>query len=345
MKGILLVNLGSPKSTDLDDVTEYLDEFLMDERVVDYPLPLRKLIVRGIILKNRPPKTQANYKRIWWDEGSPLIVYTKRLQKKIGEQINIPISIAMRYAAPSLKTGLQELKEKGVDEILVIPLFPQYAMATIQSASEVITKLVEEHFPETKVNVFPPFYNHPDYIEVLANSMAEKLNQIDYDHLLFSYHGIPERHLKKTTGCVSKGLAQDELCCSTTSKAHQFCYRHQCLETTRLVAEKLNLKEGTFSNCFQSRLGPIPWLKPYTDKQIIKLAKNGTKKLAIASPAFVADCIETIDELGREGQEDFIEKGGKEFHLIPCLNDRQDWADVLSKWIKEWQEKEVETRV
>lgn len=339
MKGILLVNLGSPKSTERSDVKEYLDEFLMDEYVVDYPYWMRQLIVRGIILNFRPKNTQANYKRIWWEEGSPLIVYTERLRDKVAQKEEIPIEIAMRYAEPSLKNGLQKLVDQGVDELLIIPLFPQYATATIGGTSAVIEEIVDAHFPDLKIEVLPPFYKDPDYIEVMAATIAEQIEDSDYDHLLFSYHGVPERHIRKATGCEPKGLKQDELCCSATSKEHRFCYRHQCLETTRLIAEKLNLKKGTYSNSFQSRLGPIPWLKPYTDKKIEELAQNGTQKLAIVSPAFVADCIETIDELGREGRESFEENGGKELQLITCLNDRQEWADVINKWIKKWKRK------
>lgn len=334
MKGILLVNLGSPKSTELADVKEYLDEFLMDERVVDYPYWLRWFIVRGIILKFRPPNTQANYKRIWWEEGSPLIVYTERLRDKVKKNVEVPVEIAMRYAEPSLENGLQKLVDQGVDDLLVIPLFPQFAMATIESASVVMGEIVKRNFPELKMEVLPPFYKDPDYIDVMATNIAEQIK--DYDHLLFSYHGVPERHIRKT-GCNPKNLKSDELCCEPTSEQHRFCYRHQCLETTRLIAEKLNLKEGTYSNSFQSRLGPIPWLKPYTDKRIEELAKNGTQKLAIVSPAFVADCIETIDELGREGRELFEENGGKELQAISCLNDRQDWTNVIVNWIENWQ--------
>lgn len=335
MKGVLLVNLGSPKSTDLQDVTDYLDEFLMDERVVDYPFWLRSLIVRGIILRNRPPKTQKNYKRIWWKEGSPLIVYTDRLRDKVAKNVDMPVAVAMRYAEPSLKTGIGELADQGVDDALIIPLFPQFAMATIESALVKAEKLVKQHFPQLKTSIIPPFYNRADYIEVLAKSIGEKLQGFDYDHFLFSYHGIPERHIRKSD--VTDGHCKmDDQCCRTKSKAHEFCYRHQCFETSRLVAEKLGLKPDSYSVSFQSRLGPIPWLKPYTDKRIKELAQNGTKKLAIASPAFVADCLESIDELGREGRADFIKHGGQEFNLIPCLNTRQDWVNVLANWIDRW---------
>lgn len=340
MKGALLVNLGSPKSTQLEDIKSYLDEFLMDGRVIDYPYWLRNLVVRGIILKTRPPKTQANYKRIW-DNGSPLIVYTENLCHKVSQNVAFPIEMAMRYGEPSLKNGLRNLSDKGVNEVLIIPLFPQFAMATIESATARIDELAKEYFPSIKTTVLPPFYNQPEYIEVMAKNIKRQLKEIEYDHLLFSYHGVPERHIRKSD--ITNGHCKmDGQCCQTPSEAHKYCYRHQCLETTRLITQKLNLKKETYSHSFQSRLGLIPWLKPYTAKHIPDLAKNGIEKLAIVSPAFVADCIETIDELGREAKELFIENGGKEFHLISCLNDRQDWANVLSKWMDEWAGKKPE---
>jgi len=335
MKGVLLVNLGSPKSTDLDDIKSYLDQFLMDERVMDFPKPLRSLIVRGIILKKRPPKTQANYKRIWWEEGSPLIVISERLQAKIKQQVQVPVALAMRYAEPSLETGLRELAEQKVDEAFVIPLFPQYAMATIGTASAKIGELQKKYFQQMQISVMPPFYNHPDYIEVLSESIREKWEEWGYEHLLFSYHGIPERHIRKSD--VTDGHCKmDAHCCQTPSPAHKFCYRHQCFETTRLVVEKLGLKKEEYTLSFQSRLGPDRWLQPYTDKTLEKLGKKGVKKLAVATPAFVADCIETLDEIAREGKEDFVKNGGDELQLIPCLHDRMDWAGVLAKWIGSW---------
>ncbi len=338
MKGVLLANLGSTKSTDPKDVKAYLDEFLMDERVIDFPYWLRSLLVRGIILKTRPQKTAANYERIWWEEGSPLIVISERLQAKLNKRSSIPVALSMRYGEPSVKHGIQELVAKGVDEILVIPLFPQYAMATIGTTLALAERLQKEYFPNLKLDVVPPYYNHPDYIEVLAKSMAESLNGIDYEHLLFSYHGIPQRQIRKSD--VTDGHCKmDCQCCKTPSPAHQYCYRHQCFETTRLVAEKLQLKEENYSISFQSRLGIDPWLKPYTSKTLEKMAKEGTKKLAIATPAFVADCIETLDEIAREGKETFVAAGGEDLTVIPCLNDRDDWAEVLHQWVENWVER------
>ncbi len=340
MKGVLLVNLGSPKSTDPKDVKTYLGEFLMDERVIDLPKLLRTILVKGIILNTRPKQSAKAYAKIWWDEGSPLIVLSERLQNKVDDMTSVPISLAMRYGEPSIKNGLQELHDQGVTDVLLVPLYPQYAMATTETIIVLAEELRDQFFPKINFTVVPPFYNHPDYVTVLARSIADKLDHVDYEHLLFSYHGVPERHIRKSD-ITNSHCKIDGSCCQTPSKAHQFCYRHQCYETTRLVGEKLGLKEGTFSTSFQSRLGFDPWLKPYTDRTIEKLAKDGIKKMAIATPAFVSDCLETLEEIAMEGEEIFHENGGEDFHFIPCINDRQDWVKTLSRWIDEWANQPV----
>ena len=327
--------LGSPDSTDPKDVKKYLDEFLMDPRVIDVPYWARVLIVRGIILNTRPTKSAEAYKRIWWDEGSPLIVLSERLQKKIDDLTSVPIALAMRYQSPSILQGLQELHDQGVDKVLVFPLYPQFAMATTETILVLAEELRQKHFPQMQFTSVPAFYNHPDYIRVLGNSIQESLQGVEFEHLLFSYHGVPERHIRKSD--ITKSHCKiDGSCCQTPSPAHQFCYRHQCYETTRLVAEYLELKPDTYSVSFQSRLGFDPWLKPYTDRTIERLGLNGTKKMAIVCPAFVSDCLETLEEIGMEGQEIFHEVGGKDFSVVPCLNDREDWVKMLSRWVDEW---------
>ncbi|MFN2261080.1 MAG: ferrochelatase [Psychroflexus sp.] len=340
MKGVLLVNLGSPKSTDPKDVKKYLGQFLMDERVIDIPKIFRSILVKGIVLNTRPKKSAEAYSKIWWDEGSPLIVLSERLQKGIDEMTSVPISLAMRYGEPSIEQGLQELHDQGVDEVLLMPLYPQFAMATTETILVLAEELRREKFPKMEFTTLPPFYNHPDYVTVLSRSIGEALDHFDYDHLLFSYHGVPERHIKKSD-ITNSHCKIDGSCCQTPSKAHQFCYRHQCFETTRQVAETLNLKEGTYSTSFQSRLGFDPWLKPYTDRTVEKLGLEGTKKLAVVSPAFVSDCLETLEEINMEAREIFEESGGKEFEFIPCLNDREDWVKTLSRWIDEWANQQV----
>ena len=335
MKGALLINLGSPDSPDPKDVKRYLAEFLMDERVIDVSKTLRTFLVKGIILNTRPRKSAKAYKKIWWEEGSPLIVLSKRLQKAVQKKVSVPVELAMRYGSPPIEEGIKNLVNHGVKEIILIPLYPQFAMATTETILVLAEEIRTQIYPQLSFNILQPFYNHPDYIQVLSKSILENLEGKDWEHLLFSYHGVPERHIRKSD--ITKSHCKiDKNCCQTTSKAHQFCYRHQCYETTRQVGEYLGLEEGTFSTSFQSRLGLDPWLQPYTDKTVAKFAKEGVKKMAIVTPAFVSDCLETLEEIGMEAAEDFEEKGGEKLYVIPCINDRPDWINVLSRWIDEW---------
>ncbi len=335
MKGVLLVNLGSPESPEPKDVKVYLDEFLMDERVIDLPSFLRTLLVRGIILNTRPKKSAKAYKKIWWKEGSPLIVLSKRLLQKMEAKVQLPLALGMRYGKPSIQSGLQELADKGVTEVLLVPLYPQFAMATTETILVLAESLRQKHFPQMEFTTLPPFYKHPDYIRVLSQSIEESLKGKEWEHLLFSYHGVPERHIRKSDSTKSH-CKIDGQCCQTASPAHQFCYRHQCFETTRLVAEYLELKSDSYSTSFQSRLGLDPWLQPYTDKTVAKMAQSGVKNMAIVTPAFVTNCLETLEEIGMEAVEDFEEKGGDHLHVIPCINDREDWVNVMSRWVDEW---------
>ncbi|MGB2398306.1 MAG: ferrochelatase [Flavobacteriaceae bacterium] len=335
MKGVLLVNLGSPDSPDPADVKRYLGEFLMDERVIDAPKLLRTLLVKGIILNTRPKKSAKAYQKIWWDEGSPLIVLSERLQAKVQKKASIPVGLAMRYGKPSIKTGLQNLVSKGVTEVLIVPLYPQFAMATTETILVLAEELRQQFFPQLSFTSLPAFYNHPDYVRVLSNSIQDYLKDKQWEHLLFSYHGVPKRHIRKSD-ITKSHCKMDGQCCHTPSAAHQYCYSHQCYETTKLVADYLELKAGTYSTSFQSRLGLDPWLQPYTDKTIEAFAKKGTKKMAVVTPAFVSDCLETLEEIGMEAVEDFEDNGGEHLHVVPCINDRADWINVLSRWIDEW---------
>lgn len=337
-KGVLLVNLGSPDSTETKDVKKYLDEFLMDERVIDLPYLLRALLVKGIILNTRPKKSAKAYKKIWWPEGSPLIVLSKRLQTNLQKKVSLPVELAMRYGNPSIEHGLTQLNNQGVDEVLLLPLYPQFAMATTETIVVLAEKIKKEKFPTMKLEILPAFYNKKDYIKNLADSIQDSLQNFKSDYILFSYHGVPERHIRKSD--VTKRHCQiNNTCCVTPSEAHDFCYRHQCLETTRQVAEVLGLEEGKFSTSFQSRLGRDPWLQPYTDATIDGLAQKGIKKLAVVTPAFVSDCLETLEEIGMEAAESFKENGGEHFLSIPCLNDREDWVHTLTSWVQEFEKK------
>lgn len=339
-KGILLVNLGSPDSTKTKDVRRYLDEFLMDERVIDIAYWKRYLLIKGIILNTRPKKSAAAYKKIWRDEGSPLIVISERFKEKVAEKLHIPVALGMRYGSMSIKNGIQELVGQGVEEILLIPLYPHYAMSSYETVVEKAKQVNKDNFPNIKMDVLPVFYNNNEYIKAMANNLKNHLNEFEYDHILFSYHGIPERHIYKSD-TTNSHCKIDGSCCEVSSKAHRTCYRHQCFETTKAIAKELDLKEGTYSDSFQSRLLKDPWLKPYTDFELEKFPKEGKKKLAVITPAFVADCLETLEEIAIEGKEEFLEAGGESYKHIPCLNDNDEWVDVMVNWIEQWQEKAV----
>ncbi|MGZ5192654.1 MAG: ferrochelatase, partial [Kaistella sp.] len=252
MKGILLVNLGSPKSTEVKDVRAYLDEFLMDEKVIDYRWFFRSLLVQGIILNTRPPKSAAAYKTVWTPEGSPLIVITKQIQQKLQKLVDIPVEIGMRYAEPSIENGIRKLTDQGVTEIVLFPLYPQYAMSTTETVIDKAEEVRKKFFPDVKINYVQPFYNRDIYINCLAESIREKLPE-HYDALQFSYHGVPERHIYKTDPTKTCNL--NDCCSRDQNPSHQFCYRHQCFKTTEMVIQKLNIPKEKTVVSFQSRLG------------------------------------------------------------------------------------------
>ena len=336
MKGVLLVNLGSPDSPTAKDVKPYLDEFLMDERVIDTPRWLRNIIVRGIILRTRPKKSAEAYSKIWWDEGSPLIVISKRFAEKVQKETKVPVALGMRYGSMTILNALRELHDKGVDEVLLVPLYPHYAMSSYET---VVVKTIEEqqkHFPQMQLTTLPAFYKNEDYISVLSESIAEGLEGFDYDHILFSYHGIPERHIIKSDP-TRFHCKIDGQCCQTNSVAHHTCYRHQCFDTTESVKAVLDLQEDKVSNSFQSRLPNDPWLKPYTDFEFERLAREGKKNLVVVTAAFVSDCLETLEEIAMEGKHQFQEAGGENYKHIPCLNDGDAWVKVMAKWVNQWE--------
>ena len=334
-KGVLLVNLGSPDSTEVKDVRRYLDEFLMDERVIDIPYWKRFLLIKGIILNVRPKKSAAAYKKIWWKEGSPLVVISERFTEKVKKKLDIPVALGMRYGSMSMEKAFRELESQNVTDVYLIPLYPHFAMSSYETVVEKAKDLLSSSFKEMKMDVLPPFYNNPEYIRVMSQHLQKELEGFDYDHILFSYHGIPERHIYKgdTTGTHCK---LDKSCCEVKSVAHETCYRHQCFETTKGIVKELGLEEGKYRNSFQSRLLKDPWLKPYTDLELEAMPEQGIKKLAVITPAFVSDCLETLEEIAMEGKEEFLAFGGEEFRHISCLNEDDAWVNVMVKWIEKW---------
>jgi protoporphyrin/coproporphyrin ferrochelatase len=333
-KGVLLVNLGSPDSPAVGDVRKYLREFLMDERVLDAPYPVRFGIVHFAILPTRPKQSAEAYAKIWSPEGSPLVATSRKVQAELQRRVPVPVELAMRYRNPSIKSGLTRLREAGVEELLLIPLFPHYAMSSYETAVERVKELLARVAPRMSLQVVPPYYDAPDYIAALAASTAEYLQQ-GYDHLLFSFHGLPERHLRKTDPSCAHCL-RVERCCEMPHAAHERCYRAQCFRTVEAFARKAGVVR--YSVAFQSRLGREPWLQPYTDQEIARLARDGIKKLLVICPAFVSDCLETLEEIGIRGREIFQEAGGRELVLIPCLNEHPRWLDALQRMITDFTE-------
>ena len=334
-KGIVLVNLGSPDSTSVKDVRRYLNEFLMDERVIDVPYILRTLLVRGIIVPFRAPKSAEAYRSIWWKEGSPLIVLSKQLQAAVQENFTAPVVIAMRYGNPSPKEAYDKLMQEvpGLEEVIMLPLYPHYAMSSYETAVVYMEEIHKKFNYPFRLTTIAPYYNNPDYIEALAESIKPYL-QHDCDKLLFSYHGVPERHIYKGDITRSHCLKVND-CCNVSSPAHEKCYRHQTFVTTALTAAALGLSNEKIEQSFQSRLGRDPWLTPYTAKRLEELPKEGVKKLLVACPAFVSDCLETLEEIAEEGKEIFLHAGGESFTMIPCLNIHPLWVKAVSKWINE----------
>lgn len=335
MKGVLLVNLGSPDSTKIKDVKKYLDEFLMDECVLDLPYWKRFLIVKGIILNTRPKKTAKAYQKVWKDGDAPLIAISKEFTSKLENLLDLPISLAMRYGSLDIKSGMQELVDNGVDEILVIPLYPQFAMSSYETVQKKVEKERVKHFKNIKLDFFPVFYNNSDYIDAMVAKIDEEMKDFNYDHILFSYHGLPERHIYKADPTESH-CKLDGSCCDTPSIAHKTCYRHQCFEATKLMVDKLKIDADKYSISFQSRLLKDPWLKPYTDKVLEELPKQGKEKIAVVAPAFVTDCLETLEEIAIEGKKTYLNSGGKAFKYIPCLNADDNWVEVVKNWIINW---------
>ncbi len=325
-KAVLLVNLGSPDSPKVGDVRRYLNEFLMDGRVIDVPWPLRRLLV-GYILINRPKESAHAYSTVWTKEGSPLIVSSKHVQKLLQAKLSVPVELAMRYQNPSIPAAVKNLAAQGITEVLLIPLFPHFAMSSFETAVVRVQEVAAQLAPQMKVTVQPPYYADPDYLDALVASASPQLND-GYDHLLFSFHGIPERHLYKSdpTGCNCLRVSS---CCEMASPAHATCYRAQCFKTVAGFVQRAGIPAEKYSVAFQSRLGNDPWLKPYTDFELQILPKRGVKKLLVICPAFVSDCLETIEEIGQRGRDTFLESGGQECALIPCMNEHPRWIDTL----------------
>jgi protoporphyrin/coproporphyrin ferrochelatase len=331
--GVLIVNLGTPDSPSVPDVRRYLREFLMDERVIDIPFINRWLLINLIIAPFRAPKSAKIYRELWTSEGSPLKIYgysvEKKLQSVLGDQF--VVKLAMRYQSPSIASILAELKKECLSEIIVIPFFPQYASASTGSVYKKVMETVKDWIVLPEIKFINRFLDHPKFVEGFVNLGKKYMAETDYDHFVFSYHGIPERQITK--GDVA-GHCSFGSCCDVLDAKNQHCYRAQCYETTRLFVRGMGIPEGKYTVSFQSRLGKTPWIKPYTDEIIPELAQKGIKRVLAFSPAFVADCLETTIEVGEEYKELFEKQGGERWQLVESLNDSDIWIEALVDLVK-----------
>ncbi len=327
-KALLLVNLGSPASTEVADVRRYLDQFLMDPYVIDLPWPLRRLLV-SLILRRRPAQSAHAYASIWWPEGSPLVEISRRLHRAvIPHWPHGPVELAMRYGEPSIEGALLRLAGQGISHVVLAPLYPQFADSTLTTVVEEARRVIRQQELDLELSVLPPFYDQPEYLDALLARARPYLEQ-GFDHLLLSFHGLPERHLHKRDASGAHCLKGAECCRRAEGTVLEGCYRAQCLRTAHGFAERAGLGPERWSLSFQSRLGRAKWIEPYTEARLDELAAQGVKKLMVMCPAFVADCLETLEEIGQRGREQFLAAGGEEFVLIPCLNDDPAWAQAL----------------
>jgi protoporphyrin/coproporphyrin ferrochelatase len=331
--GVLLVNLGTPDSFKTKDVRRYLREFLMDPRVIDIPPLPRWFLVNMIIAPFRAPKSAKVYQEVWEERGSPLKFYGEDVKKMLQEELgnNYKVAFGMRYQNPSVKSALDELKSEQVKKIIVIPLFPQYASATTGSVIEKVIDLIKDWQVIPSIEFISNFVEEEKFIKTFAEIANRYTSKTEYDHFVFSYHGIPERQIKKAS--VDNYCKLNEKCCSVYHKKNQYCYRAQCFETSRRLAQELNIPEEKYTVSFQSRLGKDPWIQPYTEEVIKVLPTKGLKSVLAFSPAFVADCLETTIEVGEEFKEVFIEAGGEKWNLVESLNAHPMWVECLKDMV------------
>ncbi|MBK8857288.1 MAG: ferrochelatase [Opitutaceae bacterium] len=335
-RAVLLVNLGSPDSTSVPDVRRYLREFLGDERVLDLPAPFRWALLEGIILRTRPKKSAHAYQQIWTAEGSPLIVTSRSVREKLAGVLGAatPVYLAMRYGNPSIASVVGTLARDGVNEVLLFPQYPHYAMSSWETVVVRVMEEVAKQAPGLRVTTVQPFFADADYIEALNTVVAPYLAR-PHDHVLFSYHGVPERHMRKADSSRAHCTVVPD-CCTTCSPAHATCYKAQCLATTRALVARTGLTPAGHSVSFQSRLAGEPWLTPFTDKVLANLPAQGVKRLLILCPAFITDCLETLEEIQQEGRDIFLGAGGESFQQIPCLNDHPAYIDFLANRTRRW---------
>lgn len=332
--GVLLLQLGTPDSTSVADVRSYLREFLSDPRVLDMPVLARQLLLNLVILPFRPRRSAEAYEKIWTDQGSPLTIHTQSLRSKVQARLgeDFHVVVGMRYKHPNISVALDELFETGVERIVVLPLFPQYASASGGSAVARVLELTARAWNVPAVTTIGPFYDDAGFLRSAAKLAKDELSDFDADHVLFSYHGLPQKQIRRSDVTDGWCLANDE-CCSSISDKNQFCYRAQCYETTRGLVAAIGLDPANTSTAFQSRLAGQKWIEPYTDKALAALFDSGVRRLAVLTPSFTADCLETIEEIGIRLRAQWEAFGGTELLLVSCVNSTDEWADAVSAMV------------
>ena len=334
--GLLLINLGTPASPKPSDVRRYLREFLSDPRVLDMPAWRRKLLLELLILPFRPRRSGEAYEKIWTERGSPLLFHSRDLVAKVQQRLGsrVVVDLAMRYGEPSIAGALARFKREAVDRIVVFPLYPQYSSAATGSSIEKVFDCASRLWATPYLQVVPPFFDHPAFIDACARVARPVIDGGAAERVLFSFHGLPERHCTKTDDTGAHCLKRPD-CCDRIVEANRNCYRAQCFATARSLADALGIPTEARIVCFQSRLGRTPWIRPYTDEVIVELARAGVREIAVASSAFVADCLETLEELGIRGAESFRAAGGGMLRLIPAVNSDDAWADAVVTLVRE----------
>ncbi|MEX0825834.1 MAG: ferrochelatase [Acidimicrobiia bacterium] len=333
--GVLLLQLGTPASPSTSDVRRYLREFLSDRRVLDMSAPARALLLNAVILPFRPRRSAEAYRKIWTDQGSPLTIHTEALsaavQDLLGERYRV--EFGMRYQSPSIESAVDSLTASGCDRIVILPLFPQYASASGGSAVEKAMEVIGARWNLPEVTALGAFYDEPGYLTAVAEVAKPLLDDFAPDHVLFSYHGLPEKQIRKSDASSSWCLASSS-CCDQMLDANRFCYRAQCYATTRGLVAALGIGDGAFSTAFQSRLAGQKWIEPYTDKVLPALYEGGVRRLAVLTPSFTADCLETIEEIGIRGRSQWGSLGHGDFLLVPCVNASPAWAATVAGMVR-----------
>ncbi|MCP4499127.1 MAG: ferrochelatase [Deltaproteobacteria bacterium] len=340
--GLLLVNLGTPESAELKDVFPYLNEFLMDRRVLTMPAIIRWMLVNLVILPTRPQHSADAYARIWSEQGSPLRVaheaLSEAVQNAFANDRNVVVEHAMRYGKPSIRSKIASMIEDGMEQLVVFPLYPQYASSTTGTVLEEVMDSIRGEWNIPSFCTVPAFYDDKYFVDAVIAAGKEAHHAFDADHVLFSFHGLPEDHLHNSDPSKSHCLSADDpasmACCEKIGAHNRFCYRAQCLHTARAIASALSLGDDEWTLSFQSRLGRAEWIKPYTDSTVKELARAGKKRLAVYCPAFVADCLETLEEIGMEAKDTFVEAGGEDLRLIPCVNSHSTWVQGVVQLAK-----------